>query len=109
MNRRDVARWARFARRTAKRRDRGDLASWMTEARVRAAISLDPVLRRDPVLDDVVVADGRVEIHTASTTWPDIETHVNGLRKVKGVAEVRCEPGARIDGVHVSANDAATA
>jgi hypothetical protein len=107
-NRRDVARWARFARRSSTRRDRGDLASWMTEARVRAAISLDPMLRRDPSLDDVVVEDGRVSIRTASATWPDVATHVNGLRKVKGVADVRCEPGRLIGDVPVPADDVAT-
>ena len=102
MNRRDAARWWRFARRSIDRRDELDLHTWLTEARVRAAVTLDPVLRCDPGLDDVVVDDGNVTVRTASASWPDAATHLNGLRKVKGVANVWCEPGALLGGVRVT-------
>jgi hypothetical protein len=104
MNRRDAARWARFARRSIAGRDQLTLDSWLTEARVRAAITVDPVLRADPGLDDVVVDDGRVTVRTNSASWPDEATHLNGLRKVKGVADVSCEPGVLIGGVRVTAD-----
>jgi hypothetical protein len=102
MNRRDVARWGRFVRRSVADRDRFSLESWLTEARVRVAITSDPVLRCDPALDDVVVEEGNVTVMTSSASWPDAITHLNGLRKVKGVADVTAEPGALVGGVHVS-------
>ncbi|MDO8362645.1 MAG: hypothetical protein Q7V88_07095 [Actinomycetota bacterium] len=102
VNRRDVARWLRFARRSVAQRDKFDLQTWLTEARVRAAITVDPVLRCDPDLDDVVVEDGNVTIRTASMSWPDSVTHLNGVRKVKGVADVRCEPGELVGGTRVT-------
>jgi hypothetical protein len=104
MNRRDAARWARFARRSVAERDQLTLQSWLTEARVRAAITIDPVLRADPGLEDVVVAGGKVTVRTTSMSWPDEATHLNGLRKVKGIADVSCEPGSLIGGVRVTAD-----
>jgi hypothetical protein len=106
MNRRDVARWLRFGQRSIAQRDQLSFASWLTEARVRAAISIDPVLRCDPGLDDVVVEDGSVTLRTGSASWPDTVTHLNGLRKVKGVANIACEPGVLIGGVRIGTDGA---
>ena len=57
VNRNDVKRWAEFLRRavspTSVQADVGDL---ITEAKVRAAVTSDPVLRRDPALKDLAVA-----------------------------------------------------
>jgi len=91
INRRDVARWGRFVGRSISNRDQLDLHSWMTEARVRAAITTDPVIRCDPDLDDVVVEGSNVTIHTNSHTG-DVAPHLDALRKVKGVAKVWCAP-----------------
>jgi len=102
MNRRDVVRWTRFASRSVSLRDELTFDTWWTEARVRAAITMDPVLRNDPDLDDVEVSDGRVTVRTSSASWPDAVTHINSLRKVKGVAEVACEPGALLGGIRVA-------
>ncbi len=104
INRRDVARWLRFGRRSIRRGESLDLSAWMTEARVRAAVSLDPVLRADPSLDDIEVDDGNVTIRTRTTTWPDLATHMSGLRKVKGVADVRFEPGRLVGGTRLAAD-----
>jgi len=92
MNRRDATRWLKFAARSVAQRDQLDLHSWATEARVRMAITTDPVLRCDPDLDDVVVNGGAVTVRTApSSKWED-GPHLHALRKVKGVADVWCEP-----------------
>ena len=92
MNRRDVARWARFGARSIAERDRFDLHEWLTEARVRAAITTDPVLRCDPRLDDVVVAQGKVIIRSRPVEAAHTDPHLDTLRKVKGVADVTWFP-----------------
>ena len=92
VNRRDVLRWIVFLRRSLAQRGEITMSSWMTEARVRAAISRDPVLRADPALDDVEVDDGRVVLRSRLAAWPGSADHVARLGRVKGVAEVSCRP-----------------
>jgi hypothetical protein len=91
LNRRDVARWLRFVQRSVAARDEFDLHSWLVEARVRAAVTSDAVLRSDPSLSDVVVEDGTVTVHLAAS-GRDAIGRLNALRKVKGVADVWCVP-----------------
>jgi hypothetical protein len=85
-NRRDVGRWARFARRsmTSPRARRSDL---VTEARVRAAISADPLLRRDSSLKDLVVRDGVVRVQT-DAMWRNRGIAVQRMEQVPGVSAV---------------------
>jgi len=92
VNRKDLGRWSDFVRRTVKQRQTRPLSEVITEARVRAAVSADPVLRRDPALDDVAVSDGVVTLLTHSPAWPDSAEHVKRLRRVKGIAEVTAVP-----------------
>jgi hypothetical protein len=87
-NRRDIARWYRFARRAIDERQRRPLGDLLTEARVRATISTDPVLRRDKALDDVSVDDGVVTLHTTSGGWPDPHDQIWRLKQVKGITDV---------------------
>lgn len=96
-NRRDARRWARFVRRTFEERVDFDFGRFMLEARVRAALSFDPVLRRSAAIDDVVVNDGRVSLLTTAATWPDVERHLGNLRRVKGVTDVECTPLVEVD------------
>ncbi|MEQ1701086.1 MAG: hypothetical protein ABMA25_13310 [Ilumatobacteraceae bacterium] len=96
MNRRDAARWLRFGTRSVQQRDDFDMKSWLTEARLRAAVTADPVLRSDPDFDDIEVHEGEVTVRTAGTANWDTGNHLDALRRVKGVAHVACRP--RIDG-----------
>lgn len=87
MNRKDVERWRRFAVRAFhdRRPDRRD--DLLTEARVRLAVTTDPVLRRDQSLDDLVVVDGVVTLFTRTPDWRP-ENPVARLERVKGVNAV---------------------
>lgn len=87
-NRRDLARWYRFARRAIDQRQQRPLGDLLTEARVRATISTDPVLRRDRALDDVSVDDGVVTLHTTSGGWPDPHDQIWRIKQVKGITDV---------------------
>ena len=87
-NREDLNRWLRFARRAIDQRKTRPLADVVTEARVRAAVSADPLLRRDPALKDLSVHNGVVTLITTSPTWPDPVTQVRHLLTVKGISEV---------------------
>jgi hypothetical protein len=88
VNRKDVARWTEFLRRAFQQRQTRPLSEWITEAKVRLAVTADPVLRRDPALKDVAVNDGVVTLLTNTTAWPDSASHVRRLTRVKGVADV---------------------
>jgi hypothetical protein len=94
VNRKDVARWAEFVRRSVKQRQSRPLSEIITEARVRAAVSADPVLRRDPALEDVAVHNGVVTLLTSTSAWPDSGNHVKRLKRVKGIADVTAVPAA---------------
>ena len=88
VNRKDVMRWADFLRRAARQRQTRPLADWITEAKVRAAVTSDPVLRRDPALEDLAVSDGVVTLMTNTAAWPDSGAHVRRLTKIKGIDDV---------------------
>ncbi len=87
-NRRDVTRWYRFVRRSVDQRRTTPFGEVLTEARVRATISADPVLRRDKSLDDVAVHDGVVTILTNSGGWPDPHDQIWRIKQVKGITDV---------------------
>ncbi|MGZ4724967.1 MAG: hypothetical protein ACXWBO_07920 [Ilumatobacteraceae bacterium] len=91
-NRKDLGRWAEFLRRSVRQRRTRPLSELITEARVRAAVTSDPVLRRDPALDDVAVRDGVVTLLTHTPAWPDSADHVKRLKRVKGIDEVTALP-----------------
>lgn len=86
-NRRDVARWSRFAKRTVTMQPRPRRADLLTEARVRTAISVDPLLRHDAALKDVLVRDGVVRVQT-DAMWRNRSIAVNRIEQVPGVAAV---------------------
>jgi len=86
-NRRDAMRWARFARRAAARNTRPDAEDLKLEARVRASLSADPVLRQDPSIRDLRVHDGVVVLETPSN-WHNRALAMTRLAQVKGVEAV---------------------
>jgi len=88
VNRKDLMRWTEFVRRAVRQRQ-VPLADLITEAKVRFALSSDPVLRRDPALKDLAVRDGVVTLLTSTPAWPDSTVHVRRLKQVKGIADVR--------------------
>lgn len=88
VNRKDIVRWSEFLRRAVLQQQTRPLSEWITEAKVRLAVSCDPVLRRDPTLRDIAVSDGVVTLLTTSATWPDSGAPVRRLKRVKGVADV---------------------
>jgi hypothetical protein len=87
-NRRDVARWWAFVKRVVTDRRPKDYSDLMTEARVRAAVSADPMLRRDPALDDLSYGGGVVTLRTRTPTWPDRERLLSKLLRVRGINDV---------------------
>lgn len=91
-NRRDVKRWANFARRAVQERDRRPVSDLVTEAKVRAAVSRDPLLRRDEALDDLRVENGVVTMLTNTASWPDPRDQMVKLKQVKGVTDVTAKP-----------------
>jgi hypothetical protein len=92
VNRKDVVRWSEFLRRAYQQRDSRPLSEWITEAKVRMALTSDPVLRRDPALKDIAVNDGVVTVLTSTAAWPDPDAHTRRLSRVKGVAHVKATP-----------------
>lgn len=89
MNRQDIARWTEFVRRSVRQRRMLSLSDLITEAKVRLALTADPVLRRDPALKDLAVHDGVVTLITNTPAWPDSAAHIKRLRQVKGIADVK--------------------
>lgn len=89
VNRNDVKRWAEFLRRAVSQRQSRPFGDLLTEAKVRAAVSSDPVLRRDPALKDLAVRDGVVTLLTNTAAWPDAGSHVRKLAKIKGIDDVK--------------------
>ena len=87
-NRRDAVRWARFVTRAAaKKKTRPDARDLRLEAKVRAALSADPLLRQDPSIRDVRVRDGVVVLETPAG-WHNKGLAVTRLGQVKGVESV---------------------
>jgi len=86
-NRRDVSRWARFAKRAVSARTRPNTADLKLEARVRAALSADPLLRADPSVRDVRVHDGIVVLESPAE-WQNRSIAINRIRQIKGVESV---------------------
>lgn len=86
-NRRDVARWAQFAKRAAVPSTRPSIADLKLEAKVRASLSSDPLLRADPSIRDVRVRDGVVVLETPAD-WHNKGLAVTRLTQVKGVESV---------------------
>jgi hypothetical protein len=89
VNRKDVVRWANFAKRAFRQGRARPLADLVTEAKVRAAVTSDPVLRRDPALTDLAVHNGVVTLLTNTASWPDEEAHLRRLLKIKGIGDVK--------------------
>ena len=87
INRRDVVRWAGFAKRAASRSTRPTAQDLMLEGRVRASLSRDPVLRADPSIRDLRVHDGVVVLE-APALWHNEGLAVSRLSQVDGVESV---------------------
>ena len=87
-NRRDAARWARFAKRAGAPSSRPDPQDLKLEARVRASISADPILRVDPSIRDLRVRDGAVVLETPRV-WHNEVLAISRLRQLDGVESVR--------------------
>ncbi len=86
-NRRDVARWAKFAKRAAMPATRPSTADLKLEARVRASLSSDPILRMDPSIRDLRVRDGVVVLETPAE-WQNKALAITRLSQLKGVESV---------------------
>jgi hypothetical protein len=89
MNRKDVMRWVDFAKRAYRQRRTRPLTELLTEAKARMAVSADPVLRRDPALQDLALRDGVLTLLTNTPAWPDSTAHIRRLKQVRGVADVK--------------------
>jgi hypothetical protein len=102
-NRRDATRWWQFARRSVTPADEIFSPNWWTEARVRAAVTLDRTLRRSAAIDDVEVRGEDVLVRTHGGGWPDLERHLDPIRRVKGVSNVRCQSvGGDVDAIEAA-------
>jgi hypothetical protein len=86
-NRRDLVRWAHFAKRAAVPATRPNSDDLKLEARVRASLSADPLLRADPSIRDVRVHDGIVVLETPAD-WHNKSLAITRLSQVKGVESV---------------------
>jgi hypothetical protein len=88
VNRADVRRWAGFVARAFQDRGGRPISELLTEAKVRAAITSDPLLRRDTSLADLRVDDGVVTLLTRTDGWPDPRDQMVTLKQVKGITDV---------------------
>ncbi len=86
-NRRDVVRWASFAKRTVTPATRPNSQDFKLEAKVRASLSADPILRADPSIRDVRVHDGVVVLETP-VAWHNQGLAITRLIQIKGVESV---------------------
>ena len=86
-NRRDLSRWAQFAKRAAVPATRPKPEDLKLEARVRASLSADPLLRNDPSIRDVRAHDGIVVLETPAD-WHNKSLAITRLSQVKGVESV---------------------
>lgn len=87
-NRQDLGRWATFASHALRDRHTRPLSEILTEAKVRAAVTMDPLLRRDPSLRDISVSDGIVTLLASHAGWPDPREHFAKLSRIKGISHV---------------------
>lgn len=92
VNRRDVKRWAAFASNAVRERDERPMSDVITEAKVRMAVSSDPLLRRDATLEDLHVTDGVLTLLTTTAGWPDPRDQMVKLKQVKGITDVTTTP-----------------
>lgn len=82
-----------FIRLAFNQRKTRTISDLVTEVRVRAAVSANPMLRRDSGLRDISVKSGVVTLLTTDPEWP--EPHNNQIRRlkcVKGISEVISRP-----------------
>lgn len=86
-NRRDVVRWMNFAKRVATPATRPAPDDLKLEAKVRASLSSDPLLRADPSIRDVRVRDGVVMLETPAE-WHNRALAISRLSQVTGVESV---------------------
>lgn len=92
-NRDDLSRWLKFLRRAVDQRQTRTMSDLVTEFRVRAAVSANPMLRRDPALKDLTVHNGVVTLLTTTAEWPDpLNNQLHSLKCVKGISEVTARP-----------------
>jgi hypothetical protein len=92
-NRDDLLRWTRFARLAFDERKTRTIPDLLTEVRVRAAVSANPLLRHDAGLKDLTVSNGIVTLHTTDAEWPEPEeTHIRRLKRVRGISDVILQP-----------------
>lgn len=88
-NRDDLRRWVRFIRLAIDQRKTRTIPDLVTEVRVRAAVSANPLLRRDAALKDLTVCNGVVTLLTTTAEWPEPHNNqIHRLRRVKGISEV---------------------
>jgi hypothetical protein len=84
-NRQDARRWGSFVGDVLRRPKERSARALLSEARVRAAVTRDPILRRDPMLTDVNLTDGLVTLSSSSDAWQPRADRLDRLKKVKGV------------------------
>lgn len=87
-NRVDLKRWTTFARRALTERRNRPPGELLTEARVRLAISVDPMLRNDRQLKDLTVNNGTLALLTTTSSWSQPAGRTKRLSAIKGVNEV---------------------
>lgn len=92
-NRQDLSRWLKFIRGAITQRKTRTFSDLATEFRIRAAVSANTLLRRDPALLDLTVHNGVVNLLTTTDEWPDLHhKQMLRLKCVKGVSEVTSSP-----------------
>lgn len=92
-NRDDLRRWMKFLRLAFDQRKTRTIPELATEFRVRAAISANPLLRRDSALKDLTVNNGVITLLTSDPEWPEPHNNqIHRLKRVKGISEVISRP-----------------
>lgn len=92
-NRDDLRRWMKFLRLAFDQRKTRTIPELATEFRVRAAVSANPLLRRDSALRDLTVNNGVITLLTSDPEWPEPHNNqIHRLKRVKGISEVISRP-----------------
>lgn len=92
-NRDDLVRWVKFLRLAFDQRKTRTIPDLATEFRVRAAVSANPLLRRDSALRDLTVNNGVITLLTSDPEWPEPHNNqIHRLKRVKGISEVISRP-----------------